>query len=174
MSYVTAAGTLLTAFGQYQQGQAAKAQGGLQASALQYQATVDIEQGKQQAALIRRAQRYAVGRADTAAAASGVVVDSGSAGEVDRTIINDSEHDAYQAILSGNRRARGAQVQGAGALAAGDAAASNADFAAAGTVLQGGYSMLKQSGWRSAGPGWSGTQAPAPVVDRSIRNAGTY
>jgi len=42
---------------------------------------------------------------------------------------------------------------------------------AVGTVLQGGYSGLRASGWRAAGPGWSGQQRPAPIEDRSIRRS---
>lgn len=168
MSYVMAASTVVSALGQYQSGQAAKAQGAMQAQALQMQGEQERDAAKQQAALIRKAQRYAVGTADTAAAASGVVVGQGSAAEVDRQIYQDSEHDAYQALLSGDRRARGLSVQGVGARAAGDMAAANADMQAFGTVLQGGSMMLRGSGWRTGGPGFSGQQAPAPVESRTI------
>lgn len=173
MSYIMAAGTAITAFGQYESGQAAKSQGQMQGKMLEYQGTVERANALQQAALIRRAQGYAIGRADTAAAASGVVVGQGSAGEVDRQIYTDSERDAYQAILGGERRASGLHVSAVGAESAGDVAAANADAQAAGTVLQGGYQMLRGSGWRSVGAGWSGTQAPAPVIDRSTYGPGT-
>lgn len=167
MSYITAAGTALKAFGQYESGQAQQMQSRMQAQQLEYQGTVERQNALQQAALIRRAQGYAIGRADTAAAASGVVVGQGSSAEVDRQIYADSERDAYQAILTGDRRARGLHVAAVGDVAAGDVAATNADLNATGTVLSGGYQMLRGSGWRSVGPGWAGTQAPAPVVDRS-------
>lgn len=171
MSYIMAAGTLISAFGQYQSGQAAKAQGNLQADQLEYTGQVERDNALKQAQMIRTAQRKAIGRADAAAAASGIVVGEGSAGEIDREIYQESEHDAYQAILAGNRRARGMSVQAAGARAGGAIAEANAAMQAGGTVLSGGYSMLRGSGWRTGGqPGFSGTQAPAPVEDRSLYN----
>lgn len=44
---------------------------------------------------------------------------------------------------------------------------------AVGTVLSGGYQAMRSNGWRTAGPGFSGLQAPAPVEDRSIYSPGT-
>lgn len=169
MSWINIGASAVTAFGQYQKGQAAKAQGGMQGQQLDYQASVEKDNATQQAEMIRRNQRYAVGSADTAAAASGVVVGQGSAAEVDRQIYVDSEHDAYQTILNGNRRARSLNLTASGARASGDMEASNAEISAAGTVLAGGYQGLRGSGWRTGGmPGYSGTQAPAPVESRTI------
>lgn len=169
MSWISIGAAAVSAFGQYQSGQAAKAQGNLQAGQLNYQGSVEQQNAMQQAEMIRRQQRYAVGRSDVAAAGSGIVVGEGSAGEADRQIYQDSEHDAYQAILSGNRKARSLSLQASGARAAGDMAATNADEQAFGTVLGGAYQGLRGSGWRTGGmPGYSGTQSPAPVTDRSL------
>ena len=158
MSFLIAS-TTISVFGQLQAGQAARAQGAMQGQQLDYQAKVERDNALQTASLIRRQGRYAVGAADVAAAASGVVVGQGSAGEAERQIYQDSEQDAYQAILSGDRRARGLSVQAVGARASGDIANANAQMAAAGTVLSSGYKMF--SGWRTQ------TQAPAPVETRT-------
>ena len=150
--------TTISVFGQLQSGQAARAQGAMQGQQLDYQGKVEHENALQTATLIRRQGRYAVGSADVAAAASGVKVGEGSAGEADRQIYQDTEHDAYQAILNGDRRARGLNVQAVGARASGDIANTNAQLGAVGTVLSSGYKVF--SGWRTQ------TQAPAPVETR--------
>ena len=55
----------------------------------------------------------------------------------------------------------------------GQAQSDAATIAAVGTVLGGGYNAMRLNGWRTAGEGFSGTQAPAQVVDRSIYSRGT-
>jgi inosine-uridine nucleoside N-ribohydrolase len=137
MSWIAVGASAVQAFGQYKSGQAAKAQGEAVAGQLEYQGTVEQNNAMQQAQMIRRAQRNAVGQADTAAAASGIVVGQGSAGEVDRQIYEDSEHDAYQAILSGNRRQRQLDLQAVSARTGGNIAAANANAQAVSTVMGG-------------------------------------
>lgn len=158
MSFLVSA-TAISVFGQLQSGRAAQAQGAMQGQQLDYQAKVERDNALQTAMLIRRQGKYAVGAADVAAAGSGVVVGQGSAGEADRQIYQDTEHDAYQAILSGDRRGRGLEVQAVGARAQGDIAKSNSVMSAAGTVMSSGYQAF--SGWRTQ------TQAPAPVETRA-------
>lgn len=150
MSWVSIGASAVTAFGQIQAGQAAKTRAGLEGQQLDYQGGVERDTGMEHARLIRRQQRTAIGSADAAAAASGVVVGQGSAGEVDRQIYQDTEHDAYQAILAGDRKQRSLQVQAVGGRAAGDMAAANGITAAAGTVLAGAYQGLRGSGWKSS------------------------
>ena len=170
MSWISIGASAVTAFGQIQAGQAAKTRGGLEGQQLDYQAGVEHDNGIEHARLIRRQQRQIVGSADAAAAASGVVVGQGSAGEVDRQLYQDTEHDAYQAILAGDRKQREAQVKAVGARTGGAMAAANANLAAVGTVLGGAYQGLRGSGWKSGGAwdpaGYNGTN------DRSAFSTG--
>lgn len=65
---------------------------------------------------IRRAADMERGSARTAAAASGVAVDSGSVLEAERDITRYSEQDALMSIVSGESRARALRSAGKGAL----------------------------------------------------------
>ena len=156
MSWISIGASAVTAFSQIQAGQAAKTRGGLEGQQLDYQGGVEHDNGIEHARLIRRQQRQVIGSADAAAAASGIVVGQGSAGEVDRQIYQDTEHDAYQAILAGDRKQRSLQVQAVGGRAAGDVAAANGITAAAGTVLGGAYQGLRGTGWKSTPPAKKG------------------
>jgi hypothetical protein len=162
------AGTAMSAISQIQQGQAAKNTSDASAALDNYQAKVERDNAAASADLYRKAGRRQVSAADAAFGASGVQVGEGSAGEVDRQIYNDSEHDAYMTLLTGERRAQGLQTQGKLTQASGRAAQAASYMNAAGTVLGGAYSAARASGWRTAGPGFAGTQAPAPVEERKI------
>lgn len=164
MSYVAVAIGTVSALGQIQQGKTDRAMAGLQAQELNYQGEQEKAASLEQAQLIRKAARFATSSADAGFAASGVQVGSGSAAEVDRQIAIDSEHDAYQTILSGTKKANALRAQGAGVNAQGLLAEANANQKAASTVLASGYQGMVNSGWRTAGPGYSGLQAPAPIV----------
>lgn len=169
MSWVRVAVTGMTAFNNVQQGRYAKAQAGLQAAMSDYQAQVEQDNALKTAEIIRRAGRKQVGQANAAFAGAGVKVGEGSAAEVERDITQGYEQDAFQAILEGNRRARGLQTDAAMERAQGRMAQAAGYVNAVGTVLGGAYQGMKSNGWRTGGPGFSGQQAPAPVVDKSIR-----
>lgn len=81
-------------------------------------ARMEEEDAKLKAIGIRRLARQARGAATAGYAASGVDVGSGSAKIVDEQIIRDSEYDAMNALLTGQRRAKYARDSG---KAAGDA-----------------------------------------------------
>lgn len=97
----------ITAIGQ---GTAADISARAQAGMLDYQAKVETDIAMHTAELIRRAGHAQVGKAEASYAAAGVKVGEGSALETDRQIYQDSEHDAFQAILEGQRRALGLQT----------------------------------------------------------------
>lgn len=118
---------------------------------------------------IRQAARRQRAAAQAAYAASGVDVGTGSAIKIDQTIAKGGEYDALNAIISGGN---GAKSLTAEALTYGKAAkaARTAGYAsAASTLMSAGASYAQASGWRQNGPGYSGGQTPAPIVDRSIR-----
>lgn len=165
MSWVS---TAVSAFNQIQQGKYAKSQAGLQAMQDRYQAGVEEQAAAQAAARIRQAGARQLGETTAAYAAAGVKVGEGSAGEAERYVQQGVEHDAYQALLDGSRRARGLNTDASMAEIEGNMRARSGYVNAANTVLGRAYSGLKASGWRTQGPGYAGTQRGAPIVDRSV------
>jgi len=172
MSWIAVAVGVSGAYSSIQQGNAAQRGADMQADAESYQAKVEQQSALQTAGIIRRAGQRQVAQANAAYAGAGVKIGEGSAGRVEQQITQDYEHDAYQAILEGNRRARGLQVNATATRLSGDMAQTAANVNALNSVLSSGLSGLSNSGWRSKGPGFSGTQAPAPVEDRSIYSGG--
>ena len=122
-----------------------------------------------QADQIRKAARRQRAAAEASFAAGGVDVGVGSAIAVDNEIARGGEFDALNAIITGGR---GADSLTQEAVAYGKQA-RNAKMAgygqAASSLLSAGAGAMKASGWRSNGPGFSGTQTAAPISDRSIR-----
>lgn len=122
-----------------------------------------------QADQIRRAARRQRAAAEASFAAGGVDVGVGSAITVDNEIARGGELDALNTIITGGR---GADSLTQEAIAYGKQAhsAKMAGYGqAASTLLSAGAGAMKASGWRSNGPGFSGTQTAAPISDRSIR-----
>ncbi len=141
----------LTALAQYGAGQSAVAQGDYLAGQDNYRARVALRDAQDRAQFIRRAGTRAVGTADTVAAANGVQVGTGSAGEVDHEIYQASEHDAYTALLSGSRTARAFEVDAVAQTANAKAKKNIATAQLVGTVLSSGYSAYRS--WGSGGGG---------------------
>lgn len=168
-SPVMLAFTAFTAMNQVNQGNAAKAQANAQAGQEDYQAKVANDDALATAGMIRRATERQRGQATAAYAGAGVKVGEGTAGEVDRSITQGGEQDAFMAILSGSRRARGLNQEADLTRLAGRNAQRAAQVNAIGTALSGGYNAARASGWASQGVGFSGTQSPAPVVNRDLR-----
>lgn len=174
MSFVAVAITGFNAFQQIQAGKFANGQARLQGMQLDYQAQVENDTALKTAAIIRRAGRKQVGAANAAYAGAGVKVGEGSAGLVEEEIVQDVEHDAFQALLEGHRRGRGMSTQAELTRIEGGMRQTAGYVNAVGTVLGGAYQGMKNNGWRTgSGPGFSGTQAPAPVEDRSTYSPGT-
>lgn len=139
----------MSVMGSIQQGQASNAQAQAQAGQMEYSARVARDDALSQAQMIRKQQRYAIGSADTAAAASGVVVGEGSAGEADHQIYQDSEHDAFTSILNGERRARGQDIEASLTRTAGANAEKNGLLTGIGTALGAAGKITSQPGWKT-------------------------
>jgi hypothetical protein len=165
---LTLAMTGAQVFGQLQAGKAAQSAANVQAAGLDFQAELERQRGVRMAETIRRAGRRQVGQTVAAYAGAGVVVGEGSAGDVERQVRQDVEHDAFQAILDGDLRGDEASTQARLARIAGRSARQAATWDALSTALGSGYRGMRASGYGSAGPGWAGTQAPAPVETRTI------
>lgn len=118
---------------------------------------------------IRKAGRAQSAEATAALSASGVSVTEGTPILIDQDIYARSEYDAMNAIIGGDRRVRELEAQTANARKQAKAASTAAWTGAATSLLQQGAGAMKASGWRSNGPGFSGTQAPAPVETRTIK-----
>lgn len=164
------AGTGLQVAGQVKQGRAAQRQADQDAARMEYQAAIEQDNALATADQIRRQGVRDRGQTVATIAASGVKIGEGSALDAEREVMQDAEADAYMAILNGGRAAQGLRSDAAATRRAGRQAKRAANIAAASTLLSAGAQGMRSSGWRSAGPGFSGTQAPAPVEDRSWRS----
>jgi hypothetical protein len=168
MSFVIAAVGGMNAMQQVQAGKYAKGQAYLQAQQADYQAGIEQQTALQTAGLIRKAGARQVSAANAGYAAAGVKVGAGSALETERYIDQGSEHDAFQALLTGDRRASGLRTQATMDRIGGDAAERGGYVSAVGTLLSSGANAMRAGGWRTAGPGFSGGQTPAPVETRYV------
>jgi hypothetical protein len=111
----------------FYEAQARQTEADAQAAAGQAQVNADI---------IRKAARLQVGSAKAGAARAGVVVDAGSADEAVDTINRESELDALTQLITGRLTRDRMISQGSQQRIAGQVAAKNANFGAAGSVLE--------------------------------------
>lgn len=156
MSYAIAVVGGMSALQQFNSGRMAQGQTGLQANQLEYQAKVENAAALQTAAMIRRTGRRQVGAVNAGYAAAGVKVGEGSALEAERYVEQGVEHDAFQAILDGSRRASGLNTEAKTARISGDMQATAGTVGAIGTLLSTGFQAYSK--WRtmpSAGDGLS-------------------
>ena len=154
-----AVSTVASAGGSILQGQQQRRAANAQAAELDMQAAQERDAAMAQAEKIRRAGRYQTAEADAGYAASGVSVDTGTPVEVGRAIRRNAEEDAYNTILTGERRGRSLNTQADQARRAGKNAAAAGIVNAASSVLSNGYSYSR---WRTA------NQRPlAPIEERS-------
>ena len=134
---ISIAATAMTVMGQIKQGQDANEQASAQAGQLEYSGRVAQDDALARAMQIRKQGARDIASSDVAQAASGVVVGQGSGEEVDRTIADNTEHDAHMAILSGQRQARGLQTEAAYTRQAGQNAQVNSVLSAGGSAISG-------------------------------------
>lgn len=168
MTVMMAATTTMSAVGSVQQGRAADRAAQANAGQLEYQALVEQDNAQAAAQMIRRDGERSRASTVAAVAMSGAKIGEWSAGDVERQVLQDTETDALTAILNGDRQARSLNDSASNTRAAGRDARKAGYFNAATSLLSAGAQGLRSSGWRAAGPGFSGTQAPAPVEIRNI------
>lgn len=135
--------------GQLAQGIAAKRAGDAQARQDENIAAQQRDQALQEAERIRRAGERTQGAARAQLAASGIRVDSGSALLIDEEIGYESELDAQNTLLTGERGARASQYSASVARARGSNALTGSILSAVGT------------GAGAALQGWKGVKQPA-------------
>lgn len=142
------ASSAMSAMGQMKQGQEQKEMYNAQAQQSLNDAAYKADAYKSQAEKIRKAGKAQVGEANAALAASGVKLGEGTPLEIKKAIVQNSEEDALTALLNGSRTTTAAQEQAQLLGKAGDNAATNSYYGAAGSVLSAGASLGK--GWKNA------------------------
>jgi hypothetical protein len=162
-----AAGT--QAMSQIQQGRSVRDAANLEADQLEWQAGQTRLDAQADARLVRRQGERARGETVVAIAGSGVKLGEGSAQMAESEVVSNAYADEYMAILNGERRARGMEMEASSRRRAGRDARRASNVAAFTTLLSAGAQGMSAAGWRSNGPGFSGTQAPAPVSSAPIR-----
>jgi hypothetical protein len=167
VSMLATVGTGMNVIGGIQQGKAADRQARGAAAESEYQAVAALDDARAEAANIRRAGAQQRGETLAGVAASGVKIGEGSALLAEREVMEQASRDEYMTILTGERQASAYRRQAANLRAAGRDARRAANLGAFSSLLSAGGSFAKASGWRSNGPGFSGTQAPAPVETRT-------
>lgn len=149
-----------------EQGRKAKNAANQQAEQFDQQAAFERDNAEGEAARIRRAGMVQRGQTLGALAAAGVKIGDGSALDIERQVMEDYSRDEYMALLTGERNARSLSASAGQARQAGKDARRASYVNAATSLLSAGSSVMGASGWRTGGPGFSGTQAPAPIAPR--------
>lgn len=158
----------LSAYGAIQQGNAAQDAANAQAREVSMEAGRGQDAAAAQADLIRKAAKRQVGEARASLSVSGVAVDEGTPVKIGQEITRGGEFDALNTILGASRNAQSAQSQSVIYGKQGAAAKRAGQIQATSSLLQAGASAGMASGWRSAGPGFSGTQAAAPISSANV------
>lgn len=160
------------ALGQVTQGRVANTNAGAEADMLDFQGRQAMDDAQGEAQRIRRAGREARGETLAAISASGVKVGEGSALEAERQVMTDYTQDEYLAILTGQRQQRAANLEAGNVRRAGREARRASKTQAAVTLLGTGAQSMRAGGWRSNGPGFSGTQIPARIESIDLNATG--
>lgn len=157
--------TAATAYGQYEAGKAAADAADAQGKQLAMQAGQQQDAANAEAERIRAAARRQRAEAAAAYAGSGVSVGEGSPLKIDQEIARGGELDALNTIISGGRESDTLSREAAAFGAQGRATRKAANMQAFGTLMSSASNAATASGWRANGPGFSGGQARAPIVN---------
>jgi len=140
------AGTAVSAGTAIMSGQQAKETADVNAELQRREGEADKDAAVAQAEKIRKAQKYAIGAANAATAASGAAIGEGSALRINEQIYKDSEEDAYSTLLTGTRQQRTANDQASITRSQGRNAETAGYLNAGASVLSGGAQIAK--GWK--------------------------
>lgn len=161
MQFIPMAAMAVQAIGSIYQGQAAGAQADAAASLAEQNARTARQQTAVREDLIRRENRRQLGEQRAAAAQSGFDPTSGSLAMLQGESAGALEYDALVARYQGTLQSLSLENDASGLRAQGKAARRTGYLNAAGSLLGG--SMRDYGRY---GPGFSGTQSPAPVETR--------
>jgi hypothetical protein len=151
LAYVAIGASVLGAgmsiMGQAQQASQQKKMYNAQAQQVANQAAYRKDATKAQAEKIRRAGVAQRSQTQAALAASGVNINEGTALELQKDVIRNSEEDALMTLLSGERAQQSGDMEAGLLMQAGENASKNAKYGMASTVLSTAGSVA--SGWKT-------------------------
>lgn len=165
MTVVAIGASGLAAYGQIQSANAAADAQEAQGRQLAQQAGHEQDAANAQAERIRSAARRQAAEAAAAFSASGVSVDAGTPLKIDQEITRGGELDALNTIISGGRESDTLTNEAAAMGKQAKATRKAGQMQAVSTLMSGASSAATASGWRANGPGFSGGQKPAPIVN---------
>jgi hypothetical protein len=134
--------------GQLHAGQAQKQAADANALENDIAAAQSREAAKEEAARIRKAGDRQAGSARAALAGAGIVVDQGSAVNINEDIYRGAESDAFNTLLTGERQAGAYNRKASMARAEGENAVTASLLGSASTAAGAGYEIRK--GWKGA------------------------
>lgn len=146
LPYVQAAGTVLNATSQIQQGKERRQEQLRHAEFLKSQATAAQAESQREAAIERKRARNLMSRAQALAAASGGGTDNITVENILTDIGTQGEVHALNALYSGNSTARGLRRGAQAARNEGNASRRAGYMGAASTALDGGVSWYEKYG----------------------------
>lgn len=132
---LAAVGGVMQAKGQMDAGRAQQQTANFNADQDEIEAAQTRQAYREQAEKIRRIGRAQASEARAAYAASGVSIGSGTPVLINEQIQNDTESDAYNTILTGNRRADALEAQAAISRRTGSSMATAGQRGATGSLL---------------------------------------
>lgn len=165
MTVVAIGASGLAAYGQIQSANAAADAQEAQGKQLATQAGQQQDAANAEAERIRAAARRQRAEAAAAFASSGVSVADGTPLKIDQEIARGGELDALNTIISGGREADTLTNEAAAFGKQAKASRKAGQMQAVSTLMSGASSAATASGWRANGPGFSGGQKPAPIVN---------
>lgn len=139
--------TGVSVLGQLHEGQARKQAADAQALENDIAAAQEREAAKQEASRIRAAGDRQAGAARAALAGSGIVVDQGSAVNINEDIYRGAESDAFNTLLTGERRAGAYNRQASMERAKGENAVTASILGSATSMATAGK---EYAGWKGA------------------------
>lgn len=162
------AGAGVAAYGMVQQGKTAQQVADNNAKMAEYAAQDAQRKGEEDAMAVQRKAAALKSNQRVAMAANGLDLTYGTAADLQDQTDFFAQSDAATARTNASREAWRLRSGGQQEAAMGAAARSNASLSAAGTLI--GTAGSVASKWYAPGtPGFSGTQPPAPIVDKSFR-----
>jgi hypothetical protein len=144
--------------GSLAQGVAARRAAAVEGAQMDNLAAEQRDAAEQEAERIRKAGKRQAGAARAQLAASGVVVDKGSAVLIDQEILGESERDAQMTLLTGKRQSRASSFAADQARAGGRNAMTGSVLGAVSTGLQGWKGIKPDTGYRYTVPTYDGAE----------------
>lgn len=155
----------MAAYGQVQAADAAADAQVAQGKQLATQAGQQQDASNAEAERIRAAARRQRAEAAAAYSASGVSVADGTPLKIDQEIARGGELDALNTIISGGRESDTLTREAAAMGRQAKATRQAGRMQAVSTLMSSASNAATASGWRANGPGFSGGQARAPIVN---------